>query len=168
MRSNCGPSSSIWHNRLSRLIYANTFKRRDGPTEGDCIGYRPPKEKLGSYYSDSWLSAKRIFKEYGDPNAIPIPSPLQPQHHQDTNDSDSEEGAEVFDSSYAIIHYLDQYCFFRPHLYSVSGTTRARAMILRPLVRVPTAMPTITVRIVGNSLLKNKRVEIRIRKKTAP
>ena len=94
--SNCGPRSSATNLSGSG---------RAGWTYGGGL-YQPPKEKLGSYYSISWLSAKRIFEEYGDPNAVT--SPLQPQHHQDTNDSDSEEGPEVFNSSDAIIDYLDQ------------------------------------------------------------
>ena len=78
--SNCRPRSQVWRNRPSRLTYGNTFKRRDGPTAGDCIGYRPPKEKLGLHYSDSWLSAKRTHihsKNMG----------IQTQYHRRSNRS---------------------------------------------------------------------------------
>jgi origin recognition complex subunit 2 len=63
--------------------------------------YRPPKEQRG-VHSDPQVLAKRIYNDVGGTTAM--------MQSNEADDSDSEEGPEIFDSANAIIDYLDQYC----------------------------------------------------------
>ncbi|KAL3798358.1 hypothetical protein HJC23_005011 [Cyclotella cryptica] len=64
--------------------------------------YRPPKEKRGAW-SDPEAMAKRLFKEAADVCAN-VGAVDQQQ------ESDAEEGPEVFETANQIVEYLDQYC----------------------------------------------------------